>query len=304
MDDSTMINHRLLKNHTHALVAAENLERLPASIPHTRLAHGVLQDSVQSMPSLIELSALNDKDSLALLEQMQAEVDRGELPVICSLLRTEYDTPRFQSHFARVQICRNSRGERAWLRLHDPRVWVQLPRVLKMSTLEKISIALQHWTFYYAGEWITNTLDDYKQDTPLRNVTSSLVVDGPEWAALGRVGAVNRSLSRLGIDTTYSEALRHSALIDSLIARAQAVYGLRRLEDLLNFASLGWCIHPRFDEHSCVIEAVQNHHDGVKSGDVEDDTSVVDSIMALDPEAFEAIRRDLKQKTVEQTGRN
>lgn len=299
-----MINHRLLKNHTHALVAAEHLERLPASIPHTRLAHGLLQDSEQSMPCLIELSTLNDQDSLALLEQMQAEVDRGELPVICSLLRTDYDTPRLKSYFARIQICRNSRGERAWLRLHDPRVWVQLPRVLRLSTLKKVSIALQCWTFYYAGEWITDTLDDYKRDTPLHDVTSSLIVDDPEWAALGRVGAVNRSLARLGIDTTYSETLQHSALIDSLIARALTTYGLSRLEDLLNIASLGWGIHPCFDEHPRVIEAVQSHHDGVKSGDVEADTSVVDSMMALGPEAFEAIRRDLKQKTIEQTGRN
>lgn len=288
-----MIDHQILKTHTYGLVAAEHLHSLPTHIRSIRLAHDVLSDSAALMPSLIELGALTDADALCLLECMQAQIEAGEAPVVSSLLRTDYDVPRIQSHFAHVQVCRNPRGERAWLRVHDSRVWAQLPRVLQPNTYAQLCVPLQGWTIHYAGQWVSDPWATHPKEAAPYAPFSSLPLTAAEWGALERLGIVNRSLCQLGL-TTYAQAMQHSATLDGLIAHAQTNYHLSRIDDLVNYATLGWHIHPRFDTHPTALQAIEQHYRQMQIGKLDDDASMVDSLkMALDPTQWPSMREAL-----------
>jgi hypothetical protein len=288
-----MIDHNLLKNHAYGLVAAEHLETLPSGIAHIPLASGIMDDSISLMPSLIELSQLNEAKSLELLELMDSQINDDEMPVISTLIKSDYDLKRIKSYFARVQICSNFKGGRAWLRVHDPRVLMQLKRALKKDTYIKVC-APGIWTIYVDGQWVqcgeAIKPSDYQP-------FSTLALDDQEWATVGRIGVVNRSLRKLGFNN-YAQVQEHSAALDQLIAYAQGTYALTRIDDLVDYACLAWNKPSKFDAHPIAKSAIVKYQSQIKTGELDaNDTSVINAFETLTASDWSSIRQDLNLET-------
>lgn len=296
-----MIDYTLLKRHTFGLVAAEHVESLPQDVAHTTLSTGILQDSATLMPSLIELSQLSEAKSIELLELMNSQINDNEVPVVSTLISTDYDLKRMQSYFAKVQICSNVKGERAWLRVHDPRVWAQLERTLKPATFTKITKPIHTWTMYFGREWVSQ---NPKSTSAGHQTFANLQLDDQEWAALERIGIVNRSLQELNI-TGHKESLSHSTGLDELTVRAQRTYGLNSVDELVCYVCLGWNSHPMFDTHQIARDAIIKYQHQLKTGELDvNDSSAVNAFKDLTDSDWASIRKDLNLETNKTAGSN
>ena len=283
---------RLLKEHTHVLVAAEQLEFLPSDIDIVRLAPGVLADSAELMPAFISLRDLSSAQSDALLNLTFEQHEAGDAVSVCTLLQTARSPEEIRFHLGRIQLCKNQKGERAWLRVHDPRVWGQLQRVFDPDTLAWLYGPISKWTICLDGEWITTQPPIATSGKPAHAFRRSTQ---QEWQELERIGIVNRALARLGLPG-YANLMQHSAALDALASRAQSRHQLSRTSELLDYVCLGWRVHPQFDEHPIAIQAIQDYQASLSDVDAGEDTSVVYAMMDIKADQWDQVRSDLSSQ--------
>lgn len=286
------LDHRLFTAHSHGLVAAEQRGQLPDDVQVTELARGVLADSANLMPVLVDLRRLSEQQRRQLIEATEVAWHEGEVPVMATLLTTDVETERLASHLARVQVSNGPAGERAWLRLHDPRVWVQLPRALGDQGVHSLLGAIQEWTVCLHGRWVTTRASDVTSTQWF--ATTRLRAE--QWAALGRVGCVNRVLARNGW-RDHENILERSAEIDELVARAQARHGLQQVEDLVAYASLGLQVHSRFDEHPIALQAIETLR-REQEADEPRDATAMDALSSITQEQWKQVRLDLQPQEI------
>jgi hypothetical protein len=105
-----------------------------------------------------------------------------------------------------------------------------------------------------------------------------------EWAALNRVGAVNRALARLGIWSDCAAVHRESPALDELIQEAQRRHGVHRADDLAAYAWFASVVHCDFDRHPIGMEMLAR---------ADGDAHLADLLEAVSKEQREAMRQDL-----------
>jgi hypothetical protein len=284
---------RLLKEHSYALVAAEQLEYLPSGIDSVRIATGVLADSTELMPALISLRDLSPDQGKALLDMTLEQHESGDVVSMCTVFQTDSSPSEIRSHLGHIQLCKSHKGERGWLRVHDPRVWGQLQRAFEPDTLAWLYGPITRWTVCLDGEWIDTAPPAVTGSKPapyFRRATQQ------EWLTLGRIGIVNRALARLDLPG-YANMIRHSPQLDALTSRAQTRHGLSKTSELLDYVCLGWQVHPRFDEHPIAIQAIEDYRKSLDGADTDDDTSVVYALMEIQADQWDRVRRDLSSGT-------
>lgn len=273
--------YRLMREHRYALVAAEHLDQLPAGVATHALAGGALADSAELMPCLIALTELRDGQRAALTGSLEEAAAAGQTPVLSALLDSDASAQRLRSHLSVLQLRTSLAGQRGWLRIHDPRVWIQLPRVLGNADWSNLFGPVTCWSVCVGGEWLKTA-----PKGPPSGRTRQSPMDTAQWAALQRIGAVNRVLTH-NQWTTHDDAMRHSLAIDALVARAQQRHGLSRTAELVAYAVLGMRLHPRFDECDVALRALHEqeqicgHVESESAGDSDSDHSVIDALSAI-----------------------
>lgn len=291
MRDPQEFDHFTLAAHRYALIAAEHGEQLPAGISATPVARHVLADSVDLMPKLVDLDRLTDSQRVELIVGMQTGTASGGSLFVSALLASEATTQQIESHIAAIQVCRGPNGNRAWLRVHDPRVWLHLPRIFGDGAMRSIFGPITQWSVCFGGKWIATRLADNTLPRTARPVTAV------EWAALERIGVINRVLARMGCHTV--DCLdKTSPAVDALVQRGQSRHALQRVDDLVAYAMLGMTIHPRFDESAIALRAITDHERDI--GDTDSgfsDASVVDALMAVPPEQWILASHQLNKQT-------
>lgn len=270
------LDPRLLVTHTCGLVAAECVAALPADVPHLPTAQGALADSAALLPVLVPFHALPAQRIAALQEIVEARCAAGETPLFGALIASPATPQRLQAHLGAAQLITGPAGRRAWLRLHDARVWLQLRRLLSEAQLASLLGPVTRWSVLVQGELVSHTNGG---DAPARR----LEVDEPGWSCVMRIGAVNRVLARCGL-TRAADVHRHSPAVDALVQRGQERHGLRRTEDLVEYACLGLAVHPRFDEHDEVAQALARS----TSPD-----EAIEALLSFDGKRWERVRAEL-----------
>ncbi len=267
--------HRLLSDHRYALVAANDLDQLPPECAPHSTAAGVLQDSYELLPSLVELSEVAPAHRAELLQACLEPV--GGTASVSVLLRSDADAQTLAAHLAHAQIARSLTGEKAWLRLHDPRVWLQLNRVLRADRLNALMGPVSRWTIFVNGQWCS------QENTGSRAMEGSF--DPTAWAALERIGVVNRVLARVKLEAkTVDDLLGMSLVLDELIQRAGRAYHINRLDDQVEFCLLGLSVHARFDEHPRVRDVLLH---------ARQDPSAFDELLSQDEAFWQEVGRTL-----------
>lgn len=269
--------HRLFDQSDYALVAAEQKHRLPENLRARAVAGGPLADSQSLAPVLVELRALQPHQRKGLLDALDEAQASTEQPATCTLLSSPAAAEDLVRHLSAQQIRLGPQGERAWLRLHDPRVWIQLTRVLDSQEMNRLLGPVETWRIWLHGHWVSSVKEPVGQPAP-RHSTREV------WAALGRIGIVNRVLARSGL-AAPEEVAQHSEPIDRLVQRAIQHHGLERIEDLVEYACLGMRVHVEFDAHPDVVRWITRH-----AGQNE---NVVDILNAMPDEDWLRIGRDL-----------
>lgn len=267
------------REYAFALVAPGGEGQLPSGAVVHCLAAGSLAQSRDLLPSLLELASL----SALQLDELYVEVDLlqrdGNLPLLCALIEVEPEcnADRLQRHLAAVQVWRGPEGLKGWLRAHDPRVWIQLQRVLGADSLQKVFGPVTSWTVPLGERWWRFDRNDVLRD-------ASGKTEEAEWAALNRVGAVNRALARLGIWGDCAAVHRESPALDELIQEAQRRHGVHRADDLAAYAWFASVVHRDFDRHPIGMEMLAR---------ADGDAHLADLLEAVSEEQREAMRLDL-----------
>lgn len=105
--------------------------------------------------------------------------------------------------------------------------------------------------------------------------------DPAEWAALGRIGAVNRALAMLGLQHDGLAARRLGAQLDEWVVQAQKRHGIQRTDDLAAYAWFAAEVHPEFDQHPLGMAVMASEST---------DVHIADLLQAISPEQRSAIR--------------
>lgn len=256
--------HRLLREHRFALVSAEALEQIPSECRPLSTTTEALRDSDELLPKLIDLNELTPDSRSNLLDACIDPSDRAPLAMV--LLRSDVQPSTMAAHLGRAQIAQSIGGERAWLRIHDPRVWVQLNRVLSDAQLNSLMGPSQRWTFFFDGRWFT------QENTGAREIGNRF--DARSWSALERIGIVNRVLARMQSEVETMDSIHcTSVTADQLAQRAIEHHHISNLDDQVEFCLLGLRVHSQFDEHPQVRKILAR---------VADDPSAFDELLAND----------------------
>jgi hypothetical protein len=268
--------HRLLINHRFALVSASEIDRMPGGSTLHSTAAGALQASDELLPRLVDLTELQPDQRDEFLNACVSSAD--EEPPAVVLLKSDAEPELLAAHLGSMQIARSASAEKAWLRVHDPRVWFQLNRVLSVERMNTLMGPIGLWTFFLGGQWVS------QENTGPRMAVSRF--DDITWSALERIGVVNRVISRI---EPAPKVLEYMLLIsqkaDQLAERAGRRYQLTRLDDQVEFCLLGLRVHAQFDEHPRVRDVLAC---------VSQDPSAFDELLAQDETFWRSISQTLK----------
>lgn len=244
------VSHRLWLEHEFALIAPQELERIPLGLNLHATAPSVLRGSVHLFPRLLCFSEVSQKDRAALQSQDDRDIQSGHPPFFAAFLRCKLQVDQLAAHLGRMQMLRNGAGEKAWLRVHDSRVWLQLLRVMPPQLLAGRLGPISSWTVYWQGQWQTQSRPNVEARTG--------PVDRRTWRAIDRIGAVNRVIARLGRPARNLQQLHDLSLqIDDLVVRAQEHYRLTELDDIVEFSARGMAVDLNYDRHPDVAKLMQ-----------------------------------------------
>ncbi|MGL4604725.1 MAG: hypothetical protein ACRCU9_11325, partial [Iodobacter sp.] len=204
-----------LKAHRYALILAEQREMLPADLPLVPLAPKVFAKDVDLMPLLLDLWALDEEVRLALFEQLIALQEQKGASPISALLVTHCDIKQLSRHLSEIQF-RRYLQQSGWLRLVDPRVWIQLPRILGAREVARLFGPVQQWSVCLYGDWVVTSPPAQATLETVKTPHLSL-----RWPALLRMGIVNRALAHLGW-LSYPQAQAQSERLDALVQQGQS----------------------------------------------------------------------------------
>ena len=270
-----------------ALVDPVQRSKLPESLDCQSLALTEVAEGVDLFPGLLDLRALsqNQRDALMTCADAQPRLE----PLLCALLRCDQKVSGIVTHLRQAQVIRGPQGAKAWLRIHDPRVWLHLPRVLNPDLLHAITGPIVQWWVNWRGNWSDGTPARAISTPRRRNLTDT------EWAKLARIGAVNRSLAHLGY--WGAEALRQNApAVDALVERGQQRYQLSRMDDLVGYVELAWRHGAAFDDHPLARQVIADYSDEAGSADIPD-ASVVDALAAMSEADWQTIDNETGGRT-------
>ncbi len=245
-----MLNHRLLDQHSHAIINRIRHPEVPFGLRAISLVPKGFEPQERLFPWLVPLGnrAIGSSAKTDLLN----EIDRLsggdgrdrtslEAPSVVMLLACDIDDVSLMRNLASRLIVALPDGSRAMLRWHDPEVLMQLQWMVNAGSLNNLLAPIRRISFWLAGHWYSLTPRGGR-------VSSILRMDENEIVQLSRIGMINQVLKETGW-STIDELTGTSKRIDVAITRAVQVHGLVREEDLVAFATHAMTVHSRFDEH-------------------------------------------------------
>jgi hypothetical protein len=269
------LDHQILARHAFAVADPAALEDLPADIRSEALVPASLAASAHLMPRLIDLRAMTEERSGALLESLHQAHTSGQAPPIALLVRTELDSKEFTGYWNALQLAMPQPGQPAWLRVHDPRVLHQLLRILNPAQRRKLFVRSAAFTYWVAGEWLTAQANDA---VPTSGTAAW------DWVRVARIGVINRALHSAGVCDAAALSSQ-GALAEQLIERASARHGLVSRADMVEFARCGLSTRATFDEHPIVAASIK------PDADAGEDSTLADRFALIGDDVWTELRQ-------------
>lgn len=258
-----MFGFQLIKHHRFALIDPTRSDAIPPSIKTLSLAPSfVAEESHHLMPTLLPISTLTANQRGDLLDMMESADISSEWPPLCAFLETGAEADQIAAHLKRIQVLERHHGvhvHRTWLRVHDPRVFAQLARILPAEEQPVLFGPILRWTIPFGGEWI-------RLDRPASPDLSR--IGNWRWptARIAEIGIIARTLDRIGV-RPYRDAIAISSSIEAELVRARDKYSLTHPEDLAEFAFTALTVSKQFDQHPAIQPHIPDPQDGSRLSD-------------------------------------
>lgn len=279
-----------LREYAFGIVDAGMVEQLPNGLYAQPLVPKRLTQSAHLMPALIDLRRTPSAQQDVLFGRLKRFDGNGKSPVVALFIKSDCGVLEIMRHWNAMQFVELQHGRKQWLRLHDPRVLHQMLRVLNPMECRKLFGLSQALTYWVSGQWVTAV----RPPSPLpgNQVHKNGRVApyaGParwNWSRIERIGLVNRALLAAGISEPAA-LTRQGALAEQLIERAAGRHALFEPPDLVEFAVRGLQIHPAFDEHRAVADAIRP--DAASAGA----STLADRFALIDEQIWNSMRQPL-----------
>ena len=187
---------------------------------------------------------------------------------------SDSDAQRLISHYLRFMFHRRVDNRIEWLRWYDPAVlwilWDVLNAVQRKTLLGPIT---RLWILDPVGQLVNlQCTDDVLLTGQVgQSNLNPLNLSVEQWQQIDNIGPFNRALlkTQLGDQNdglikglTPSALAQHRRAGFGALSRARQ-HGIKDPQDLALFAELAMQCHPKFDQHSLVITALQRFHSDV-----------------------------------------
>ena len=276
-----MVLDPLLSRYRFALVDPSQRSVLGDGLTDSLAPSCLPKASEHLLPGLLWLGGLTQPMRGLILDEFDAAANRGDGPLFCALLDGDVDPEGLGRHLAKAQILdsddRSGHRRRQWLRLHDPRVFVQILRILAPENWLSLFGPIDRWSVCLNDQWIEYHKPVQADSAPLgRN----------RWPRprIADIGILNRTLRRLGI-RDHEAILKRSGDIEAQIARARDTYALTAVEDLVEFAARALSVGRQFDMHPAVQALIRDPRDG-------EDTRLPDRLARIDSSVWRSIEKE------------
>lgn len=225
------MGHREFLVCDYALLNPMQLEKARwADLPSVELKPSGLDMPVGALPLLVELKALSEDQRIALLDRNTDWQRFSKLPLFGALLGSNRDVGVVQGHLCAQMVL--NRERKYWLRLHDPRVFGGLERVLTATQLRRLFGPINTWTWFepFRAEWrLCRKPVQAQHHEPFR-------LDTAQWNALKRLPLLNRCLRRLSRGDGAAESYPVVAPRIDFHLRSAAELGLSDRDDACLYA--------------------------------------------------------------------
>ncbi|WP_313495124.1 DUF4123 domain-containing protein [Stenotrophomonas sp.] len=243
------MGHREFLACDYALLNPMQLEKAQwADLPSVELKPAGLNMPAGILPRLVDLKALNEDQRIALLARSADWQRLNKQPMFGALLSTQRDAGTVQKHLCTQMVLKRDR--KYWLRLHDPRVFASLERVLADTQLRRLFGPIDVWTWFepFRAEWRYCR----KPDRPRH--TEPFQLNSEQWNALKRSPLLNRCLRKLSRCDGVAEDYQVVAPRVDFHLSSAAELGLNDRDDACLYAlsiekhGLDWLMLPRVQE--------------------------------------------------------
>lgn len=246
---NTGIDHRHLDEHRFAIINPLQVDRSQwAGLPVAALMPAGVSAKPDSVPHLLALDALGESDRIDLLVRADVWDRVNDHPFFSMLLRSQADASRLALHLSRQLTVTIPEGGRALLRWYDPRVLRHLRWLITPAQWRVLGGPVTAWTWRDAQrQWHTH--ESTGEPAPI----SSLRPTAGQWAVIGRLGVLNRTLAQLrrnapGLVLDDAACQR----IDGLLRQAFDDLGLTDEADARLFAEQGMRYHRDVYRHPAI----------------------------------------------------
>lgn len=225
-------------NHRFALIdrMATDCTALPARLGLEPLVPPLIARDADSTPALVDLRALAEPAWNAVLDNIDAVLQRNAQPWFCCFLNVEEGTSTSAViEHLKYRLIINSPQGRALLRYYDPRVLRHLDWIFQAAQLRTLFGPITQWTLIEGGAPVSRWRPEADPGSWRVNATTRVLLD--------RVGLINQALSRHGAGVTATHrqcsegefAYRARTAADALNVAGHQ-YGLTEDDDLICFA--------------------------------------------------------------------
>ncbi|WP_175545572.1 DUF4123 domain-containing protein [Chitinimonas taiwanensis] len=270
----------LIEKHAFALVDSLCIdESYPSFLRGKPITLSGLERESHLLPRLVDLKSLSPHEKLQLLNMLDERCLLDETPPICTFFEAEVETKAMENQLATRLLLHDGYGKYL-LRFYDPRVWIQLLRLLDSGQKKAIFGSIASWTVCMNGHWLNEKKPSSEDLASWSFSTGQL----KKIALIGQVNTVLAITSTQFRGGQLDDFLRSSEKAEFLLERA-AQYGISDEASLIEFALHGMTVHSDFHRHPKIKEIISSL----------DKSTYRDASGMLDDEAWQEIKSGLRQ---------
>ena len=187
------------------LILPELRAQLPEQINAYPLVPDGLEGDAHQMPALIVFNECSPEA----LDWLNAQMKRPD-SFVCAAFHTDATLDELIYIYNQRQVSVDDNDNQRWMRLHDPRVFVQLVRIASVEQQKELFGCIDAWWLNFDGKWTCLQVERQEK----KELSSTAY-----WEAIDRIGIVNRCLFALN-HTTYDKIQYLSQSLDTFLTEA------------------------------------------------------------------------------------
>lgn len=225
-----------------------------ADLPMYSLAPVELDIQKNVLPFLVDFSELSRLRRLELLTSLELNLSNkipcGFSALFASARPAEILIAHLRKQFIRIDL----KNSRTLFRFHDPKVWLQLQRILDIPSIQQLMGPIDKWMYQLDWTW-------HVFEKPENEGSSGAIPNRrQQQVQVDRIGLINRIIKNQNLPINIA-LIDTGEKINQLIERAQLRHNMSDADDLIAYAIDGLILGDVFDAHPLIVKTLKQLSD-------------------------------------------